>query len=67
MSKSINPFAKPDKPKLPPPPEEIEEVAVVTDDASAAQRRKKKVGIRGGRQSTQLSGIQSALKKRLGE
>jgi hypothetical protein len=48
-------------------PEPIEEVSVATDDAAAAKRRKKKVGIRGGQQSTVLSGIQSALKKRLGE
>lgn len=57
----------PKGPDLPAAPEEVEEIETVTADATKAQKRKKK-GIRqGGRQSTVLSGIQSALKKRLGE
>lgn len=59
-------FRSPKKPDLPPEPEPIEEVAVVEEDAAAAQRRKKKKLATGGRQSTIISGITSALKKRLG-
>ena len=59
-------FKKP-KQDLPPEQEEVEEISTVTEDAATAQQRKKK-GIRqGGQKSTVLSGIQSALKKRLGE
>jgi hypothetical protein len=57
----------PKQPDLPAEQEAVEDVSVLTDDASSAQRRKKKVGIRGGKAETVLSGIQSALKKRLGE
>jgi len=60
-------FSSPSKPKLPPPPEPIEEVAKVEETAEEARRREKKKLFTGGRRSTQLSGIQSALKKRLGE
>jgi len=65
---AIRKFLKsPKDPKLPDEPEPIEEISTVTEDAATAQRRKKR-GIRqSGRQSTVLSGIQSALKKRLGE
>jgi hypothetical protein len=60
-------IGKPDQPNLPAEPEPIEEVTTITEDATRAKRRKKK-GIRqGGRQSTVLSGITSALEKRLGE
>jgi hypothetical protein len=59
---------KPKSPALASEPEAVEDVTVLTDDASAAQRRKKKVGIRGGKQATILSGIGSALlKRKLGE
>ena len=66
----INPITKLfDKPKAAdiPQQEEVEEVSTVTQDAADAQRRKKKDIKQGGKQSTVLSGIQSALKKRLGE
>jgi hypothetical protein len=59
-------FKKPEQPDLP-EQEEVEEIATVTEDAAVAQKRKKKGIKQGGRQSTVLSGIQSALKKRLGE
>ena len=44
----------------------LEEIATVQEDASSAQRREKKKFATGGRLSTIISGIQSALKKRLG-
>jgi hypothetical protein len=60
-------FDKPKQPDLPQEQEPIEEVSTVTQDAAKAQQRKKR-GIRqGGSQSTVLSGINQALKKRLGE
>jgi hypothetical protein len=59
-------FKKPKSPKIP-KVEPIEDVQVVEDTAEEeARKRKKNVG-QGGRQSTVLSGIQSALKRRLGE
>ncbi len=60
-------FPKPKTPDLPPEPEPIEEVATVEEDAGAAAKREKKKLLRGGRRATILSGIKSALKKRLGE
>jgi hypothetical protein len=68
-----NLFRSPERPEAPKAPEPVESIEpaeeqkTITDDASAAQKRKKKVGLRGGKQSTVLSGIQTALKKRLGE
>jgi hypothetical protein len=60
-------FSSPKTPKLPKEPEPVEEISTVTEDAAITQKRKKK-GIRqSGRQSTVLSGITNALKKRLGE
>lgn len=59
-------FSKPKEPDLPPAPEPIEKVAVVEEDATAAQRRKKKSIVGKGRSGTIISGITSALKKRLG-
>ncbi len=60
-------FSKPRTPDLPPQQEPIEEVEVIQEDAAVAGRReKKKLISRRGRKSTILSGIQSALKKRLG-
>ena len=60
-------FSKPRAPKLPPQTPEPEPMAVVEEDAGKAGRRERKRLLRGGRMSTILSGIQSALKKRLGE
>lgn len=60
-------FSGPSKPDLPEQPEPIEEIQVVDEDAEAAKRREKKKLVQGGRSSTILSGIASALKKRLGE
>ncbi len=54
-------------PKLPPAQETIEPVTTIEEDAGDVRRRKRKRLSAGGRQSTILSGIQSALKKRLGE
>ena len=61
-----NLFSKPRTPDLPPEPEQIEDVQRIEEDASSAQRREKKKVLRGGRRSTIISGIRSALKKRLG-
>ena len=60
-------FSKPKTPNLPPVTPEPEPMAVVEEDAGKAGRRERKRLLRGGRMSTILSGIQSALKKRLGE
>ena len=61
-------FNKPRGPDLPPEPEPIEEITVTQEDAvEAGRREKKKILSRRGRKSTILSGIQSALKRRLGE
>jgi hypothetical protein len=54
-------------PKLPAEPEPVESVTTITDDAGRAKRRKNRRLATGGSQSTVLSGIGSALKKRLGE
>lgn len=54
-------------PDLPPEPEPVEEVETIEEDAVGARQREKRKLLRGGRRSTILSGIQSALKKRLGE
>ena len=60
---------KPKTPKIPDAPvsEPEEEIQVIKEEAGAAQRREKKKLLRGGRRSTIISGITSALKKRLGE
>ena len=60
-------FKKPAVPKIPPLPAPIEEVQVVREEAEEARRREKKKLLTRGRRTTILSGIQSALKKRLGE
>ncbi len=60
-------FSKPKTPKLPAPPEEVEDIEVIEEDATEARKREKKKLLTGGRRSTILSGIASALKKRLGE
>ena len=59
-------FSKPSTPKLPPQPEPIEEVAVIKEDADVAARKEKKKLAKGGKRSTIISGITSALKRRLG-
>ena len=64
---SMNPFKSPKSPKIP-VQEVIEPIAVVEETAEDARRReKKKLSRKTGRQGTIISGIQSALKKRLGE
>lgn len=60
-------LGKPSGPKLPPMPEEIEAVEVVEEEAEEVRRREKKKLATRGRRATILSGIASALKKRLGE
>ena len=60
-------FGKPKMPDIPKQAEPIEDVKMVTEDAETARRRERKKLQTGGRQSTILSGIQSALHKRLGE
>lgn len=60
-------FSSPKRPKIPPQPEPVEEIAIAEEDAAIAARKEKKKLLRGGRRSTILSGITSALKKRLGE
>lgn len=60
-------FRGPSKPNLPPEPEAVEEVSAIEEDADKASRRERKKIAKGGRRSTILSGIQSALKRRLGE
>ncbi len=59
-------FRSPKTPKIP-LPEPIEEVEVVEEEAEMARRRERKKLLTGGRRATILSGIQAALKKRLGE
>jgi hypothetical protein len=50
----------------PPVPEPIEEIAVIEEDAADVRRRERRRLLTGGRKATILSGIQTALKKRLG-
>ncbi len=62
-------FKKPGTPKLPAAPARVEEVAPIEEieeDAETARRRERKKLLRGGRKSTILGGIMSALKLRLG-
>lgn len=61
-----NLFRKPRTPTLPPEREPLEEVEAIQEDATVAARRGKKRLLRGGRRGTIISGIQSALKTRLG-
>jgi len=62
-------FGKPKTPSLPAaaPEPEPEPVQMIEEDAESARRKKKKKLSEGGKGSTILSGIHSALKKRLGE
>ena len=57
---------KPKTPTLPKQPEPLEEVTKIEEDASDVQRREKKRLLKGGKRGTIISGITSALKKRLG-
>ncbi len=59
-------FSKPKTPDLPAQQPEPEAVETVTEDATEASRRRRKKLVAGGKSSTILSGIRSALNKRLG-
>ena len=50
-----------------PPQEEAPPMAVTETEAERSRRRSRKKLMVGGQRSTILSGIQSALKRRLGE
>lgn len=60
-------FGKPKTPDIPDQPEPVEEVQVIEEEAETARRRERKKLLTRGRRATILSGIQMALKKRLGE
>ena len=60
-------FGSSKTPKLPAAAEEIEPVEEVEEDAGLVRRRERKKLRSRGRQQTMLSGIATALKKRLGE
>lgn len=60
-------FGRPKVPDIPKQPEPVADVRMVKEDAETAGRRERKKLQAGGRKTTILSGIQSALKKRLGE
>ncbi len=60
-------FKSPKKQKLLQAVHPVEEVEVVEEEAETARRRERKKLLTGGRRATILSGIQAALKKRLGE
>jgi hypothetical protein len=68
MSKSVNPFSKPDEPDITNVvAEEPEKVTTLEEGAEDEAKKRKKKLLAGGRRSTVLSGIQTALKRRLGE
>ena len=56
-------------PKIPTPqePESVEQIQQIKVDATETARKRKRSLIGQGRQSTILSGVQTLLKKRLGE
>ena len=60
-------FSRPRKPDIMAPPEPIEPVAVIEEGAEEVRRRERKKLLAGGRRATIISGIKTALKKRLGE
>ena len=62
-------FGKPKRPKIftEEAPEPAREITVIQEEAEKARRREKKRLLTGGRRGTILSGIQTMLKKRLGE
>ncbi len=59
-------FSKPKTPRLPPQPAPIEDIEAIEEEAGKARRRERKKLLTGGRRATILSGIATALKKRLG-
>ena len=59
-------FSKPRKPDIPDIPEPVEEIEVIEEEAGEARRRERKKLLTRGRRATILSGIATALKKRLG-
>ena len=59
-------FSSPKTPKVQ-QQEPVSDIKMVQEDADVARRREKKKLLTGGRKSTILGGITSALKKRLGE
>ncbi len=59
-------FSRPRKPDIAAAPAPIEQVSVVEETAEDVRRRERKKLQAGGRQGTIISGIASALKKRLG-
>jgi len=59
-------FGRPKTPEMP-PQEEAPPMAVTETEAERGRRRQRKKLMVGGRKSTLLSGIQAALKRRLGE
>ena len=61
-----NLFNKPKSTRLPKQQEPLEKIETIQEDATDVQRREKKKLLRGGRRGTIISGIASALKKRLG-
>ena len=63
MSSLVKP---PKMPKIP-TQEPIEEAEVIEEDAETARRRERRRLATTGKRGTILSGIQMALKKRLGE
>jgi len=60
-------FSKPKTPDIPKQEAKIEDVKRVTEDAEVSRRKERKKLLTGGRRSTIISGIKSALHKRLGE
>lgn len=60
-------FGRPKTPKIPKMEPEPEPIEMVTEEGEVARRRQRKKLMTGGRAATILSGIQSVLKKRLGE
>jgi hypothetical protein len=60
-------FKKPRTPTIPPIPEPVEKVEKIQEEGEGARRRERKKFRARGRRTTIISGIKSALKKRLGE
>lgn len=62
-------FRKPDVPTIPPmeAAKPAEEITVMREEAEVARRRERKKLLTRGRRATIISGIQSALKRRLGD
>lgn len=60
-------FSRARKPDVIEAPEPVEQVSVVEEEAEEVRKRERKRLLTGGRRGTILSGIASALKRRLGE